>query len=273
MSSSAQWILAVAILASPAPARAQCNPQTEGEAIQLALRMRDQILELEAVKRQIEVERHILVIYPGGVALVTPQQAGTLFGNAVFMGVMNPDSIEPQVRALRTATTMYLRDHVEPDLARARECFERANQRRSGQPAPVAPAPTPSAAPSQIDWPAPMDWLLVKGAVRGTWLAACRGVRKSGPFRLEFLGNGSMGGVFEDDSYRYPVVGTINADGRASGTANPGLPEQTSLRWSARFERSGVALLGTYTLDLMAAPRGENSILIDCTPGYMRPEG
>lgn len=269
-------LLAPALLAGATTARAQCEAATEGERVQLTFAVNQRIQELEAIKRQIEVEHHVLTIFHGGVILVTPQQVGGLYGAAVFQGVVDPDSIPSQIRTLRATTTIYLRDIIEPQLKEARACRDRLTQ----PPAPAAP-PTPSAAASQIDWPAPMDWIAVRGMVRGTYAAECAGrlsagypaLKSTGSYRLEFPGDGSMGGVFEDDARLYRVTGKIKGDGTAEGDARSTDPEQYYLRWTARFQRSGVDLhMPSHTLDLMAAARGPHSVLVDCKPGYMRQE-
>jgi hypothetical protein len=53
-------LLAVALLAGVEIAHAQCDPttMTEGQKERLALRTRDEIVDLEEVKRKIEVEHH-----------------------------------------------------------------------------------------------------------------------------------------------------------------------------------------------------------------------
>jgi hypothetical protein len=126
-----------------------------------------------------------------------------------------------------------------------------------------------------------MDWIAVRGTVRGTYVAECASrpstgysaLKSTGSYRLEFLGDGRMGGVFEDDARVYRVTGEIKGDGTAGGDARPTDPEQAYLHWAARFQRSGVDLqMSSHTLDLMAASRGPSSILVDCKPGYMRQE-
>lgn len=265
----------LALLAGAAPAYAQCEAATEGEKVQLMMKVRNEIFELETIQRQIEVERHVLAIYPGGVVLITPQQAGTLFGNAVFMGVLNPDSIQPRIDYMRAMTKIYLNDHILPDINGRKQCLERLA--RSTPTGVVSPA-TPSAGASTIEWPTPMDWIAVRASVRGSFLAECAGrpsigyspLKITGPFRLELLGNGRVEGNFAEP---YAVTGEIKADGTASGDARSSDPESYYLRWSARFERSGNDLgMPSHTLDIMSAVRGPYSILVDCRQGYIRQE-
>lgn len=265
------------LLAGAAPARAQCEAATEGEKVRLMLKVRNEISELETIKRQIEVERHVLSIYPGGVVLITPQQAGTLFGYAVASGNLDPDSIQPRIDDLLAITKVYLNDHILPDIKNSRECLERLE--RSTPTGRVAASPaTPPAGASTIEWPTPMSWIAVRGSVRGSFLAECAGrpsigyspLKITGPFQLELLGNGRVEGSFADT---YKVTGEIDAGGAASGEARSGDPESYYLRWSARFERSGNDLvMPSHTLDLMSAVRGPYAILVDCKPGYMRQE-
>jgi len=267
----------LALLAGAETVRAQCDPttMTEGEKVRLAMRTRDEMVELDEIKRKIEVEHHVLTIFPDGVALVTPQQAGGLFGAAVFKGGVHPDSIPSLIRTMRVATNVYLRDIIEPGLKKARECWERLN----GTAPPPPESTPPSAAASAIDWPVPMDWLGVKGVVRGTYVAECAGnpsrgysaVKSAGSYRLEFLGDGKVRGIFGDDVRQYSGLGDIKADGSASGESRSTNEEAFRLGWSAQFQRSGVDLaMSSHKLDLMPSQRGPHSILVECKPGYMR---
>ena len=117
--------------------------------------------------------------------------------------------------------------------------------------------------------------------MRGSYVAECAGnsragypaVRSAGTYRLEFLGDGKVRGIFGDDARQYTGLGEIKADGTTSGDARTADPEVFFLRWTARFERVGVDLLmPSHSLDLMSASRGPYSILVDCKPGYMRQE-
>jgi hypothetical protein len=117
--------------------------------------------------------------------------------------------------------------------------------------------------------------------MRGSYVAECTGnanagypaVRSAGTYRLEFLGDGRVRGVFGDDAREYTGLGQIKADGTAGGDARATDPETIFLRWTARFERVGIDLLmPSHTLDVMGATRGPYSILVDCKPGYMRQE-
>jgi hypothetical protein len=200
-----------------------------------------------------------------------------MFGAAVFQGVLDPDSIPEQIRTMRVMTNIYLKDYIEPDLADARACLAKI---KLGPQAPPPPG-LPAAAASQIDWPVPMDWLAVKGVVRGSYVAECAGnpnagysaVKSAGSYRLEFLGDGKVRGIFGDDAREYSGLGEIKADGSASGDARPTNPEIAYLHWTARFQRSGIDLqMPSHTLDLMAASRGPQAILVNCKPGYMRQE-
>jgi hypothetical protein len=269
----------LALLAGAETVRAQCDPttMTEGEKVGLTLVVNERIQDLEAIKRQIEVEHDIMVIFPGGVGLITSKQAGEMFGAAVFQGVLDPDSIPARIRTMRAMTNIYLKDHIEPDLKSARECWERLN----GPAAPAAPPPVPSAAASAIDWPVPMDWLAVKGVVQGSYVAECAGnpnrgysaIKSAGSYRLEFLGDGKVRGIFGDDMRQYSGLGDIKADGSASGESRSSNAEVPHLKWSAQFQRSGVDLvISSHKLDLMAASRGTYAILVECKPGDMRQE-
>jgi hypothetical protein len=272
---AAAAVLAAAFLAGAATARAQCDPKNEQDAFRVTIDVEERIYQLEKIKRQIEVEHDIMTIYPGGAGLITSKQAGEMFGAAVFQGVLDPDSIPDRIRTMRVVTNIYLKDHIEPDLAAARACLGRIKR---GPQAPPEPDP-PSAAASQIDWPVPMDWIAVKGAVRGSYGVECSGYRdykafrSAGTWRLEFLGNGQVWGVFGDSLRQYSGPGSIKADGSASGLARSTNEEVPHLSWSAQFQRSGVDLLiSSHKLDLMAAQRGPHSILVECKPGYMRQE-
>jgi hypothetical protein len=267
----------LALVAGATRAGAQCDPQTERDVLRLTIDAEEKIWQLEKIKRQIEVEHDILLIYPGGAGLVRASDAAGLFSHAVLLGAMDPDSIAPEVRKMRAATTYYLRQIVEPDLIAARACLERI---KGGPQAPPAPAP-PSAAATPIDWPVPMNWVAVKGSVSGSYLAQCAGrpnigypaVRSAGTYRLEFLGDGSVNSVFADDQRMYKGSGSIKADGTAGGDSRSTNPEAIYLRWTARFERVGIDLhMPSHTLDVMGATTGPQSILVDCAPGYMRPE-
>jgi hypothetical protein len=268
-------LLAVALLAVAETARAQCDPttMTEGQKERLALRTRDEIVDLEEVKRKIEVEHHVLLVAPDGVILATPEQAGGLFGAAVFKGGVHPDSIPSLIRTIRVITNIYLRDHIEAGLKKSRACLERI-----GQPPPPR-STTPSAAASQIDWPVPMDWIAVKGEVRGSYVAECAGYRdrpafrSAGTWRLEFLGDGQVRGVFGDDARQYSGLGAIKADGSASGESRSSNAEVPHLKWTTQFQRTGVDLvISSHTLDLWPAERGPHSLLVECKPGDMRQE-
>lgn len=268
-------LIALAFLGGAPDAHAQCDPKNDQEVFSMTIDVEEKIWQLEKIKRQIEVEHDILLIYPGGAGLVGRDAAAGLFSHAVLLGAMHPDSIAPQVRAMREATNYYLHQIIEPDLANARACLERIKR---GPQAPPAPGP-PSAAASQIDWPVPMDWIGVKGVVRGSYVAECSGhrdypaVRSAGSWRLEFLGDGKVRGIFGDDSREYSGLGEIKADGSASGESRSTNAEVPYLKWTTQFQRSGVELLiSSHTLDLMPPQRGVYIILVECKPGYMRQE-
>ena len=267
----------LALLAGAPTARAQCTATTEGEKVGRTLELNDRIRDLETIREKIEKEHDVVIIYPGGAGMVTSQQAGELFGAAVFEGRVHPDSIPSLIAVIRLATNMYLRDYILPDLENARNCWEQLNG-----PAPPTPSPTPpSAAASQIDWPAPMDWIKVKGQVRGSYVAECAGnpnlgyspIKSAGSYRLEFLGDGKVRGIFGDDARQYTGLGEIKADGSASGESRSADAEIPSLKWTTQFGRSGVDLLiSSHTLELDPPQRGVYAILVDCNPGYMRQE-
>jgi hypothetical protein len=265
----------LALLAGPSPAGAQCDPKNEQEVFSMTIDAEEEIYQLEKIKRQIEVEHDIMTIYPGGAGLITSEQAGEMFGAAVFQGVLDPDSIPERIRTMRVMTNIYLKDYIEPDLADARACLAKI---KLGPQAPPPPGP-PSAAASQIDWPVPMDWLGVKGSVGGSYVAECSGYRdypafrSAGTWRLEFLGDGQVRGVFGDEARQYSGLGAIKSDGSASGLARSSNEEVPHLSWSAQFQRSGVDLvISSHKLDLMAASRGTYAILVECKPGDMRQE-
>ena len=264
-----------ALLAVPPPAGAQCDPKNDQDIFRLTIDTEERIYQLEKIKRQIEVEHDIMAIFPGGVGLITSEQAGEMFGAAVFQGALDPDSIPARIQTMRAMTNIYLRDFIEPDLKGERACLERI---KLGLQAPPEPGP-PSAAASQIDWPAPMDWIAVKGAIGGSYGAECSGYRdypafrSAGTWRLEFLGDGKVRGVFGDSVRQYTGYGEIKTDGSASGLARSSNAEVPHLGWTAQFQRSGVDLLiSSHKLDLIAAERGPLSILVECKPGYMRQE-
>ena len=266
------------LLAGAPPAGAQCDPTTEQQRFSLTIDTEQKIYDLEMIRQQIENDHHVLVMFPGGVVLVTPQQAGTLFGNAVFQGALDPDSISNRIRELNVMTGIYLRDYIIPDLDGARACLEKLKKPLGSDP-PTPPPGPPSAAATPIDWPVPMDWIAVKGSVRGSYVAECSGYRdypafrSAGTWRLEFLGDGKVRGVFGDDARQYSGLGEIKADGSTSGLSRSSNEEVPHLSWSAQFERSGVNLLiASHKLDLMAPSRGIYSILVECKPGYMRQE-
>jgi hypothetical protein len=121
-----------------------------------------------------------------------------------------------------------------------------------------------------------MEWTKTRGTISGTFLAECSGLRKEGLFALVLVGDGTVRGAFETgypEFTRYRVEGTVLPDGTASGKSfrvapDPGDP---NFFWTVRFSRSGNQLLmSSNTLDLLAAERGPNAMLIDCKPGYMR---
>jgi hypothetical protein len=272
-------VAVLALLTGAIPARAQCTAATETEKVRRSLDLNQTIRDLETIRDKIEKEHHVVMIYPGGAGMVTSQQAGEAFGAAVFEGRLHPDSIPRQIAIIRLATNVYLRDYILPDLENARKCWAELNG--TAPPTPSPAATTPSAAPSQIDWPVPMDWIAVKGLVRGSYVAECTGnpnrgypaVKSAGTFRLEFLGDGKVRGIFGDDAREYSGLGEIKADGTATGEARSTDPEGFFLRWTARFERVGIDLMmPSHTLDVMGASRGPYSILVDCKPGYMRQE-
>jgi hypothetical protein len=276
---AAASLVALAVLASADEARAQCQAATDTEKVRRSLDLNQRIQDLETIRNKIEKEHHVVMIYPGGAGMVTAEQAGELFGAAVFEGRLHPDSIPRQIAIIRLATNVYLRDHILPDIESARECWAELNGTAPATPTPV-PTP-PSAAASQIDWPAPMDWIRVKGQVRGSYVAECAGnsnlgypaVKSAGTYRLEFLGDGRVRGIFGDDARQYSGLGEIKPDGTATGDARTTDPEVFFLRWTARFERLGVDIqMPSHTLDVMSASRGPYSILVDCKPGYMRQE-
>lgn len=268
----------LALLAGPPPAGAQCDPRNEQQVLSMKIDTEEKIWQLEKIKRQIEVEHDILMIFPDGVGLVGASAAAGLFSHAVLLGAIHPDAIVTLVRDMRQATNYYLHQVIEPDLAAERACLEKLKLGPQPPP-PPAPAPTPSAAASQIDWPVPMDWIAVKGSVGGSYVAECSayreyaGFRSAGTWRLEFLGDGKVRGVFGDSVRQYTGFGEIKADGSASGLARSSNEEVPHLSWSAQFQRSGVDLvISSHKLDLMAAPRGTYAILVECKPGYMRQE-
>jgi hypothetical protein len=267
----------LALFAGGSKARAQCTAATETEKVRLTLEVNRKISDLETIKHQIEVEHHVIILYPGGAGMVTSEQAGELFGAAVFEGGLNPDSIGARIAEIRYATNLYLRDYILPDLQGQRECWEQLN---GMAPAPPPAPTTPSAAAaSAIEWPVPMDWIKVKGVARGSYVAECAGYRdypafrSAGTWRLELIGDGKVRGIFVDGAIEYSGVGSINASGSASGLSRSSNVELPLLGWTAQFERSGADLLmSSHTLDLRSAERGPFSILVECKPGYMRQE-
>jgi hypothetical protein len=272
----------LALLAGAPPARAQCTAATDGEKVRRTLELNDEIAELERLRDKIEKEHHVVIVYTDevggkGASMITSQQAGELFGARVFEGRLDPDSIPAEIARIRLATNIYLRDYILPDLEKARKCWAQLN---GTAPPPPPPAPTPpSAAASQIDWPAPMDWLAVRGVVKGSYVAECSGhrdypaFRSAGTWRLEFLGTGQVRGVFGDDAREYAGSGPIKVDGSASGESRSNNAEVPYLKWTMQFQRTGVDLLiSSHTLDLQPAERGPFSLLLECKPGYMRQE-
>jgi hypothetical protein len=272
----------LSLLAGAAFAHAQCDPttMTEGGKVGRTLGLNREIVELETIRDKIEKEHHVVIVYTDevggkGASMITSQQAGELFGARVFEGRLDPASIPAEIARIRLATNIYLRDYILPDLEEARKCWAQLNGT-----APPTPAPTtPSAAASAIEWPAPMDWIKVKGVVRGSYVAECAGyrdypaIRSAGTWRLELLGDGNVRGIFVDGARESSGIGSIKTDGSASGVSRSSNVEMPLLGWTARFERSGVDLLmSSHTLDLRSAERGRFSILVECKPGYMRQE-
>lgn len=234
--------------------------------------------ELRQLISEIESERKI-VFSPLGASswsslyVLDRDQVGSIAAYRVLTGMLQPDSIVSWTRQ-QIAFSRVAIQVMKDELKRLEEGGAPPATGSTPQNVPTAPVDL-----NAIYWPAPMNWIAVRGTVRGSFVAECEGrrdypaVKRAGSYKLEFRGDGSMGGAFEEGSRLHHVSGTIKADGTAGGVAQSGAPDQPSLNWTATFRRSGDALqMSSHTVDLMAAPRGEYSILVDCKPGYMRQE-
>jgi hypothetical protein len=234
---------------------------------------------LRQIISEIESERKI-VFSPFGASswsslyVLDRDQVGAIAGHQVMTGMLHPDSIVSWTRqqiAFSRVAIQVMKEQLK-------------ELEKGGPPAPgsIPPSvPMGPVDPNAIYWPAPMNWLAVRGTVRGSFVAECAGwastghpaVSRTGSYKLEFRGDGSIGGAFEEGSRLHHVTGKILADGTASGTAQSGATDQPSFNWTASFRRSGDALqMSSHTLDIIAASRGTYAILVECKPGYMRQE-
>lgn len=126
-------------------------------------------------------------------------------------------------------------------------------------------------------FPSPMDWLQVRGTVRGNYRVRCTYDDKplpdlTGPFTIELVGDGNVRGTFEDDRNQYQANGNVSYTGgdvaSLSGSGAGGMG--STVRWSARASREGNRIvIGAGTGNVFMTPPNLESGAAKCDPGYL----
>jgi hypothetical protein len=129
--------------------------------------------------------------------------------------------------------------------------------------------------PGEDFFPTPMDWLEVRGSVRGRYRVRCYYEGKilpdlQGPFTIELVGDGTVRGTFEDDQYQYQANGEVSSTSREqaslSGSGQGGLG--STVRWDARVQREGNKIMLLANGHVFMTPNLESGGA-KCDPGYL----
>jgi hypothetical protein len=129
--------------------------------------------------------------------------------------------------------------------------------------------------PGEDFFPTPMDWLEVRGVVRGNYRVRCYYEGKilpdlQGPFTIELVGDGTVRGTFEDDRYQYQANGNVSYSGgdyavlRGNGQGGLG----STVRWDVRAYREDNRIVLGASGNLFMTPNLESGAA-KCDPGYL----
>jgi hypothetical protein len=130
--------------------------------------------------------------------------------------------------------------------------------------------PTP---PGSDYFPSPMDWLAVRGEVRGTYRIRCYSGNDPipdyrGTFTIELVGDGTVRGTHEDEGRQYQSSGRVSYMGgdyaSLSGRGSETL--ESTFRWDARVYREGNKIMMMANAHLFLKPDVENAT---CDPGSL----
>ena len=239
------------ILAAPANGQVEATDQELNNRL---LRLAEEIRDLEILQRQIEVDRHVVLLLDRGNAIVSPEQAAGLLLVQTAEGRVNGGSIADHERKVRADTETFLQNEILPKLNAAREEHRRLTDLLTQDPSDRPSLPTPWTVPvggGETVWPDPMDWTKVRGTWSGRYWIGCGGERE-GLFVLVLEGNGRVVATFEEGGLTWPAPGTIegcrwsgircldDADGWASGEG--GGPGGGTYHWDVEVGRSGTTL-------------------------------
>lgn len=224
-------------------------PATETE-IQLRLNgIESEIAELEDVKRLIENDKHVVLLSGAAGALVTREQAESFLVTQMFEGKVSGAQVAEYAQMIGMGTRIFLQEHVIRGIAELERERTRllALQKLPASSRPPFPNPALGAGstdPGGVDWPAPMDWLKVRGTTTGRYSIWCSSgedsrIELKGGFRITLEGNGTVTGTYEDDAVQWPAPGRIDASGVGTGE---GANAYGSYRYRVQFVRNGLAL-------------------------------
>jgi hypothetical protein len=162
---------------------------------------------------------------------------------------------------------------IEDQKARSRlaaEALRELLQALQGAEGVILPTPAGS-----DYFPSPMDWLEVRGLVRGTYRIRCYLENNKqlpdyrGTFTIELVGDGTVRGTYEDEGLQYQTGGNVSymgGDYASLSGRGPGLLGST-FRWDARVYREGNKIMMMANANLFLDPDPDTNSR--CDPGYV----
>jgi hypothetical protein len=119
-------------------------------------------------------------------------------------------------------------------------------------------------------FPIPMDWLAVRGEVRGTYRIGCHSDNDpipdfylTGTFTIELVGDGTVRGTYEDEGKQYQSSGVVDylGGGRdyASLSGSGAQTLESTFRWDARVFREGNKIMMMADAHLFLNPEVETT--------------
>jgi hypothetical protein len=122
-------------------------------------------------------------------------------------------------------------------------------------------------------FPIPMDWLAVRGEVRGTYRIGCYSGNDPipdyrGTFTIELVGDGTVRGTYEDEGQQYQSSGLVSYMGGdyASLSGHGAQTLESTFRWEARVYREGNKIMMMARARVFLKPDVESS---RCDPGWL----
>ncbi|MFN2383557.1 MAG: hypothetical protein ABR559_04765 [Gemmatimonadota bacterium] len=286
-----RWIslMAFSVLATAPVATAQAAVQD------------DEIATLRQLIGDIESQRQ-MVLAPdgagntwGSLVVVDRDRAGAIAGWLVLVGRLHPDSVSSwtreQLAVSRGALSIMKRQLSELEAQRGGAAPPPTTPPTTAPPlppeTPVASTPAPPPRPGTIRFPDPMDWRLVQGGYRGTYLIPCAGAGQppvQGDFTLALVGDGTVRAEFEFNAEMIPTRGTIRTEGaRGIAQGSGRTPDDVAwvgydtdtvpggeYRWAIRLGRwnDTIVLEAGSTVELVQLLPDYQK---NCDPGTLRP--